>query len=578
MDQSASEQPQAPALQSAAAPGEAAAERPPFRLLRYFSAASLLAMAVATVVLTLLHERLAERDLIEARQQHHVTLTRMAANTLWPHFSAFVRSSAALDHKALQSHPEVARLREAVMRELAGTDVLKIKIYDLAGRTVFSTEARQIGEDQSQNAGFVSARGGKPASELTHRNQFSAFEQVVVDIDVVSSYVPIRRAGSDAVEAVFEIYSDVSPLASRIRDTRNTVTASVSTILLALYAVLFFVVRHADRVMRRQELQRSRDEVSLREARREIARSEEFHRALIEHSSDAVVILDADGTVRYATPNVLRIVGEPEANVIGSALAAHVCEPDRKAVAEWLEASVSRREPVGPIGFECEHSGTGRRYLEAAATNLLSHPAVRGMVVNMRDVTERRQAEMEVRRLALYDSLTGLAKRDLYAEQTRKAIAQAKRYGEQLGVLFLDLDGFKSINDTLGHDAGDLVLQGVAARLREVLREGDTLGRLVLHKPEDQIARLGGDEFTILLSRLKRAEDAGAVARRLLEAVARPYVVNGQPVTVTVSIGLAVFPQDGSDMEELLRRADDAMYQAKQQGKNTYRFYTEAPR
>ena len=578
MSQSAAERSWTNARVSTAATGAEIGDKPAFRLLRYFSLASFFAIAAATVVLATLYERLAERDLIEAQQQHHVTLTRMAANTLWPHFSEFVRSSAALDHKALQSHPEVARLHQAVVQELTGTDVLKIKIYDLDGRTVFSTEAKQIGEDKSKNAGFVSARGGKPASELTHRNQFSAFEQTVENIDVVSSYVPIRRAGSDAVEAVFEIYSDISPLLGRIRDTRNTVTASVTAVLLALYAALFFIVRHADNVIRRQELQRRRDEESLREARREIVRSEEFHRALVERSSDAVVLLGADLNVRYATSPVLRILGRSEAGLIGSTLTPFACEPHREAFNEWLAALASRTGAEPPIEFECDHPETSRRYLEAAATNLLSDPAVHGIVVNIRDITERKQAEMQVRRLALYDGLTGLARRDFYAEQARKAIAQAHRFKEGLAVLFLDLDRFKHINDTLGHDAGDTLLREVAARLRDTLRDGDTIGRYLQNKVEDSISRLGGDEFTILLTRLKRPEDVGAVANRILATVSRPYVLNGQQVTITASIGIACYPQDGANVEELLRCADTAMYQAKQQGKNTYCLYSGTPR
>jgi len=576
MNQSADERLQVPAGEPAAATGVVIGDRPAFRLLRYFSLASFFAIATATVVLATLHERLAERDLIEAQEQHHIALTRVAANTLWPHFSEFVRSAAALDNKALQSHPEIARLHQAVVQELAGTHVLKIKIYDLAGRTAFSTEAKQIGEDKSKNAGFVSARGGKPATELTHRNQFSAFEQTVENIDVVSSYVPIRRVGSDAVEAVFEIYSDISPLLRRIHDTRNTVIASVTAVLLALYAVLFFIVRHADSVIRRQELQRRRDEENLREARREIARSEEFHRALVEGSSDAVVLLGADLIVRHATSPVLRILGRTEASLVGSSLAQFACDPHRESFAEWLAALASRSGTIKPIEFECDHPETGRRYLEAAATNLLSHPAVHGIVINIRDITERKQAEAQMRWLALYDGLTGVAKRDLYSEQVRKAIAQAKRHDEPLAILFLDLDGFKRVNDTLGHDAGDMLLKAMAARLRETLREGDTVGRYVAQKAEDHIGRLGGDEFTILLTRLKRPEDAGAVARRILATVSRPYGLNGQQATITASIGIAVYPQDGTSLEELIRRADDAMYLAKQQGRNTYRFSTDA--
>lgn len=565
------------ARRSLAGTGELAEDRPAFRLLRYFSLASFIAIAVATATLTYFYEHLAERNLIGAQEQHHVTLTLVAANTLWPRFAGFVRATSTLDTNALKSHPEMAQLRQAVVQELAGTPVLKVKIYDLAGRTAFSTDAAQIGEDKSKNAGFVSARGGTPASELTHRNQFSAFEQVFENVDVVSSYIPIYRRGSNEVEAVFEIYSDISRLQAQIHETRNLVFVLVTAALLALYAALFLIVRHADAIIRRQELQRRQDEERLNEARREIARSEEFHRALVERSSDAVVVLGVDLNVRYATAPVVRILGRQEASLVGFSLVACACEPHRKAFGEWLGTIAPRSETVPPIEFECDHPEKGRRYLEAVATNLLAHAAVRGIVVNIRDITERTQAEMQVRRLALYDGLTGLARRDFYLEQSRKAIAQASRFNENLAILFLDIDRFKHINDTLGHDAGDTLLKEVAARLRETVRDVDTIGRHAPNKVEDSISRLGGDEFTILLTRLKQADNAGSVARRILEAVSRPYRLNAEDVTITASIGIASYPRDGANVEDLLRCADTAMYQAKQQGKNTYRFYSRAP-
>ncbi|MDH5577383.1 MAG: hypothetical protein OEZ09_02915, partial [Betaproteobacteria bacterium] len=269
-----------------------------FKLLKYFSIASFIALLVATAALTALHERLAVRNLLDAQQQHHVALTRLSANVFWPQFSSFLRDSSALDDSALKSHPETARLHRAVLQELAGTRTLKIKIYDLAARTVFSTEAKQIGEDKSKNAGYLSARAGQPATELTHRNQFSAFEQTVENVDVVSSYVPIYGNDPRTVEAVFEIYSDVSFLLQKLRETRNTLIFQVSAVLVGLYLVLFFIVRHADAVIKRQHLQRLMDEKSLRDARDEVIHSEQFHRSLIEHSSDAVLILDDNFKVK----------------------------------------------------------------------------------------------------------------------------------------------------------------------------------------------------------------------------------------------------------------------------------------
>ncbi len=556
----------------------AAHSRSAFKLLQYFSLASLGAIVVATAIVAAIDERLAIDNLVRAQEQHHVALTRVSANIVWPRFSAFIRSSSALDADALRSHPETAHLNRMLQEELSGTRVLKIKIYDLSGRTAFSTEAKQIGEDKSKNAGFLFARGGTPASELTHRNQFSAFEQTVENVDVVQSYIPMHPAGTGGVEAVFEIYSDISPLLQRIRETRNAVVLRVSAVLLGLYLVLFLIVKHADSVIKQQHLQLRQDQQRLREARDEITRSEQFYRALIDGSSDAVLVLDADGTVRHASSTVRRVFSRDEATMTGTMLADQPCGEYQNSLNAWLTAAASRPGTAPAFEFEIEgdHPETGRRFLIANASNLLTYPAVHGIVVNVRDITARKRAEMQVRHLALHDGLTGLARRDFFREQAKKAISHAWRYGELVALLFLDLDGFKRINDTLGHDVGDALLKAVADRLRNTLREGDTTGRYTLQQANDYVARFGGDEFVILLGRLKDANDAAIVGGRILSALARPYDMrDGHEVTVTASIGIAVFPQDGTDADQLLKLADVTMYAAKNTGKNICRMASE---
>lgn len=224
--------------------------------------------------------------------------------------------------------------------------------------------------------------------------------------------------------------------------------------------------------------------------------------------------------------------------------------------------------------FEGQH-GEGRRYFVATATNMRSHPSVQGIVVNLRDITERKLAELQVRRHALYDDLTGLARRDFFVQQMGKAMARAARRQESLALMFLDLDGFKKINDSMGHHAGDLLLKEVAERMRTALRQEDTLGRVKLvEDAEDNIARFGGDEFTALVGGLTKPEHAALVAQRTLNAVAASYNLEGREITVTISIGIAIYPQDGNDPEELLRLADAALYAAKDEGKNTYKFHS----
>ena len=174
----------------------------------------------------------------------------------------------------------------------------------------------------------------------------------------------------------------------------------------------------------------------------------------------------------------------------------------------------------------------------------------------------RKQAEQDLRFVATHDPLTALPNRAMFGERMSQALAQARRYNRRLAVLFMDLDGFKEMNDMHGHDAGDVLLKEIAVRLRASLREGDVVGRI------------GGDEFVVLIEEFPDADRLGTVAQKILDTVARPIVVRGNECRVTSSIGISIYPQDGRDSQTLLRNADNAMYRAKEQGKNRFDFYS----
>ncbi len=186
----------------------------------------------------------------------------------------------------------------------------------------------------------------------------------------------------------------------------------------------------------------------------------------------------------------------------------------------------------------------------------------------VQDVTERKQFEKKIRHMAYTDSVTELPNRQSFHERLTEALHAAKEMDRTLAVLFLDLDNFKRINDTLGHNTGDLLLKKVAFRLAANIRNDDSVSRCV--------ARLGGDEFTVLLSEIKKPEDAAIVARRILDSLAEPMMLGGHEVVVTTSVGVAVYPQDGKETDTLLKNADTAMYHAKSKGKNNYQFYSES--
>jgi diguanylate cyclase (GGDEF)-like protein len=191
------------------------------------------------------------------------------------------------------------------------------------------------------------------------------------------------------------------------------------------------------------------------------------------------------------------------------------------------------------------------------------------------DVTERRRAEEQIRFLAHHDALTGLGNRRMFTDRLRASIENARRRGSLLGVLFLDLDHFKRINDTLGHTLGDELLRGVAGQLVQSVRANDAVGRTGTEFAS-AISRLGGDEFTILIDQIDDPQGLSLVAARILELLARPFDLGGHEVVVGASIGIAAWPLDGDDVDTLLRNADSAMYHAKEHGRGQYQFYTES--
>jgi diguanylate cyclase (GGDEF)-like protein/PAS domain S-box-containing protein len=198
------------------------------------------------------------------------------------------------------------------------------------------------------------------------------------------------------------------------------------------------------------------------------------------------------------------------------------------------------------------------------------------MVGTTQDITDRKQAEAQIRFLAYYDGLTLLPNRVLFMERLDLALSSARRQSRMLAILFLDLDRFKRINDTLGHGPGDRLLQSVAERLRRCLRSSDTIVRGDPLNTNDAVARLGGDEFIVTLQDINRGEDAAIVARRILEALKEPFRLEDQEVVISASIGISLFPHDGTSVETLLKNADAAMYHAKDLGRSGYQFYDKS--
>ena len=249
---------------------------------------------------------------------------------------------------------------------------------------------------------------------------------------------------------------------------------------------------------------------------------------------------------------------------------------DRGLVQQSFHACATKEQPFS-LEYRIMLPDGSHRFVHgqgALATDESNHEcSVTGII---QDITERKQAEDKIHFLAYYDSLTGLANRHLFMDRMTQALAYAQRHEVIGAVLYMDLDRFKVVNDTLGHTVGDLLLQGVAERLKKSVRTGDSVARDTDPNSRSCLARLGGDEFTVLLNNLTHPDDAGRVAHRIQQELSKPFQINQYEVFVTVTIGIACFPADGLDLDSLLKNADTAMYSAKSLGRNEYQFYSRS--
>ena len=310
-----------------------------------------------------------------------------------------------------------------------------------------------------------------------------------------------------------------------------------------------------------REVREAAERASRRQAQQALRESEKRFRSLTEHATDVITLLDADGSMRYHSPSVERLLGYAPESLHGKTLASQVHSEDTVEVERLLAECIG--EPGVPVSaeFRFRHHDGSWHHLEAIGNNLLNDPDVKGIVVNSRDITARKRDEATIRHLAYFDALTGLPNRMLFNDRLGQALALAHRTHDSLAVVFLDLDRFKKINDTLGHAAGDHLLQAVAGRLSLGLREGDT------------VARLGGDEFAIILPPPARVEDVARVSEKVLGALRAPFTVEGHELHVTASLGVSLYPSDGTDVATLEKNADVAMYRAKEQGRDNYQLY-----
>jgi diguanylate cyclase (GGDEF)-like protein/PAS domain S-box-containing protein len=297
-----------------------------------------------------------------------------------------------------------------------------------------------------------------------------------------------------------------------------------------------------------------------------LRKSEAQFRAVADHANDAIVSADDRGRIVAWNRSASNIFGYGENESLGQPLSILVAEHAWQAHDDAL-TRVASGEDHGSFGETLELVGrrkSGREFPLELSLSTWTEGGRRFYTGIMRDITERKRVQERLDYMATHDALTGLPNRTLFADRLEQALTRPAWNKRLVAVMFLDLDRFKAINDTMGHDAGDLLLTTVATRLKAAVRDGDT------------VARQGGDEFTIILIDMAQMDDVALVAQKILTAMTEPFDLHGAQVPVTFSIGIACYPVDGTDAATLLKHADTALYRAKARGRNTYQLYSVA--
>ncbi len=305
----------------------------------------------------------------------------------------------------------------------------------------------------------------------------------------------------------------------------------------------------------------------LKRTRDALQRSQHELQAIIQTAIDGIITINERGEIVSFNPAAETIFGYTKEEVLGKSVKLLMPESERSRydsdIRSHAETGKDQVLGIGNREVTALRKDGGTFPIEISA-NEMALPDGRYFVAIVRDISERKKVEEQIRKMAHFDQLTGLANRNLLYDRIRLALAHSKRYKKPLALLFPDLDGFKPVNDAHGHDIGDALLQQIAQRLKGCVREVDT------------VARVGGDEFVIILNEIGNREHAAGAARKILAAIAQPCLLSGKTCTVGGSIGIAMSPGDGRDADTLIKKADDAMYMAKKSGKGCHRFHDVA--
>ena len=397
---------------------------------------------------------------------------------------------------------------------------------------------------------------------IVHKQYLQSIEHMFAAIDVgdaaEASKIDVAEVDStfDAIETnIFAATASHRASAvvhmANLANVQKTVLVATPIVFFLGIGLLFFFWRILG------SFQRSVAESAVREAAA-LGRSEKRFRSLVQHASDITLLCDSEGTVSYQSPAAESAWGYAAGQLLGQPIRELVHPNDQPALRNLWEQLQDAPRSTRSTELRLHNAAGDWRQTDFILTNLLQEDGVMGLVATVRDITERKSFEAQLSAQAFYDSLTGLPNRVLLRDRLDHALTRTERRHANVGLLFLDLDNFKQINDSLGHNAGDKLLTEAAIRLQACVRQ------------ENTVARLGGDEFVILLEQLNSDGEAVLVAERIAEEFRKPFSLEGRDFAITVSIGIAFGAGGQNQADNLLRDADVAMYRAKSSGRARY--------
>jgi diguanylate cyclase (GGDEF)-like protein/PAS domain S-box-containing protein len=420
----------------------------------------------------------------------------------------------------------------------------KTRVFSPGGEIIFSTISEEIGQWNKNDYFFDVVATGKPFTKI-ERKQGKTMEGEVLPVDVVETYIPVMHEGRflGAIEVYYDITEERGLLQSLLLRSGLIFIGLIVAIVLA---VILLLIRTA---MESRKLAWTQKNLNAQEM---------MFRDVIDSAQDGIMVTDARQRIKIVNPAFSELTGYSEQDVLDQTPSILSSGRHDASFYERMWRSIHKHKSWRGEIWNRRKDGSVYPELLNISTIDDKMDGVTHYVGIITDITQQKASEQRYQKMAYHDPLTKLPNRLLFLDRLEQAMRESVRSGEHVALLFLDLDGFKQVNDSAGHDAGDALLQEVARRLSTAVRRDDT------------VARIGGDEFTLLLRNVNSRDVLELMANKLIRAINEPITVEDASFQVGASVGIACYPGDAGDAETLIIVADEAMYEAKQSGKNRF--------